>query len=355
MNETIRLTVIIPIYNVEAYLGQCLDSLLSQTRKNFRAILVNDGTKDGSGIIARKYAEEYPEMFLYAEQENAGLGSARNHGLRLAETEYITFLDSDDWWMPRTAEKIYDAIEEMSAPPDLVFMCPKVYDMATCQYSEWKDNELIQEVFDQYGKILSPRIVTKLYKTEASVCRIVIRNEILKRHNFQFPEGIKWEDVFPHFAILNWCQRCILVRDAGFVYRINSGGQITSLMDRSRLDIGPSFAKAYSYAYDHNWSIDEKAYIFDMMMSFVTWFINTVNKEIWPDLIQTMHEFFKAVPDECYKAYCRISHPPKKIRVFWRFTKSDVLYRLVKSHGLYMGLKRKFFRLKKIKRGLKKR
>ena len=68
------LTITVPIYNVEAYLNQCLDSLVYRTEKNFNAILVNDGSTDRSGEICEEYAEKYPEMFEYVYKENAGLG-----------------------------------------------------------------------------------------------------------------------------------------------------------------------------------------------------------------------------------------------------------------------------------------
>ena len=91
------LTIIVPIYNVELYLEQCLNSLVNQTVTNFKVILVDDGSKDGSGIIAKRYAEKYPEMFRYLFKKNAGLGAARNTGMEYCDTEYVEFLDSDDW------------------------------------------------------------------------------------------------------------------------------------------------------------------------------------------------------------------------------------------------------------------
>ena len=90
------LTVIIPIYNVENYLRQCLDSLVKQTNIQFNAILVNDGSVDTSGSIAKEYCEKYKDMFSYIEQENKGQGAARNLGLKNVHTPYVTFLDSDD-------------------------------------------------------------------------------------------------------------------------------------------------------------------------------------------------------------------------------------------------------------------
>ena len=89
------LTVVVPVYNVEKFLGNCLDSLLNQTVADHKIIVVNDGSKDTSGEIAKAYAEKYPEMIHYIEQTNKGLGAARNTGLALAETEYVAFLDSE--------------------------------------------------------------------------------------------------------------------------------------------------------------------------------------------------------------------------------------------------------------------
>ena len=185
------LTVIVPIYNVENFLRQCLDSLVMQTNTNFHAVLVNDGSTDTSGAIAKEYSERYKEMFSYCEQENKGLGAARNLGLKYVCTPYVTFLDSDDWWKPRNMESIIRAIQECDADPDLIFTCPSVYDMATNGYSEWRDNDYIKSIFSKYGRVLSPRIITELYSTEASVCRIVVLTEFLNKfgipHTPRFP------------------------------------------------------------------------------------------------------------------------------------------------------------------------
>ena len=89
-------SVIVPVYNVEKYLRQCLDSLLRQTYKNIEVIMVNDGSKDSSGKICDEYAEKY-ENFHVVHKKNAGLGMARNTGLEHIHGEYVTFLDSDDY------------------------------------------------------------------------------------------------------------------------------------------------------------------------------------------------------------------------------------------------------------------
>ena len=90
-----RLSVIVPVYNVQDYLGECLDSLRAQTLRSLQIILVDDGSTDGSAAVYERHAAEDPRIVVH-RQPNAGLGAARNAGIRLATGRYITFLDSDD-------------------------------------------------------------------------------------------------------------------------------------------------------------------------------------------------------------------------------------------------------------------
>src|SRR5690349_8686628 len=90
-----RLSVVVPVYNVERYLDECLASLAAQQVADFEAILIDDGSTDGSAAIAQAYADRDPRFRLIS-QPNAGLGAARNAGIALAQGEFLAFLDSDD-------------------------------------------------------------------------------------------------------------------------------------------------------------------------------------------------------------------------------------------------------------------
>lgn len=103
-----KVSVIIPVYNVERYIQRCLDSVVNQTLDNIQIILVNDGSKDSSGKICLEYAEKYDNISYYF-QENAGSAAARNAGLDHAEGEYIGFVDADDWIEPDMYRELYDA------------------------------------------------------------------------------------------------------------------------------------------------------------------------------------------------------------------------------------------------------
>jgi glycosyltransferase involved in cell wall biosynthesis len=96
MNQNPLISVIVPIYNTEKYLRECLDSLINQTYKNLQIILINDGSKDKSGKICEEYAGK-DSRIIYKRVENGGVSSARNKGLALATGDYYHFPDSDDY------------------------------------------------------------------------------------------------------------------------------------------------------------------------------------------------------------------------------------------------------------------
>lgn len=104
-------SIVVPVYNVEKYLEECLASVFNQSDQNFELILVNDGSTDGSGAICEKYKEHYPEKVKLICQENAGLLMARRRGFQAAAGEYIVSLDSDDRFMPGILEGLHHAVE----------------------------------------------------------------------------------------------------------------------------------------------------------------------------------------------------------------------------------------------------
>ena len=111
---TEKITVIVPVYNVENYLDKCLDSLVNQTYKNLEIIVINDGSTDNSGIICQEYAQK-DNRIVYIEKENGGQAEARNMGLDRMTGSYVTFVDSDDWVESDYVETLYQKIMEYQA------------------------------------------------------------------------------------------------------------------------------------------------------------------------------------------------------------------------------------------------
>jgi CDP-glycerol glycerophosphotransferase len=105
MNSPIKLSIIVPIYNVAGYLRDCLDSILRQQLAAYEVLLINDGATDTSGLIAQEYATTNPDVFVYIEQKNRGLSGARNTGIDAARGDYLFFMDSDDYLADMTDAK----------------------------------------------------------------------------------------------------------------------------------------------------------------------------------------------------------------------------------------------------------
>ena len=125
-------SIIVPIYNVENYLRQCLDSILSQTYQNFECLLINDGSPDHSADICREYVEK-DSRFRYFEKENGGVSSARNLGIERSKGQYITFIDSDDWVDSDYVETLYDELIKENA--DIAVSTYKRFEMGdNCWY-----------------------------------------------------------------------------------------------------------------------------------------------------------------------------------------------------------------------------
>ena len=105
----LKLSVVIPVYNVEKYLPKCIDSVINQTLTDIEIILVNDGSIDNSGEICEKYAKS-DKRIKYICQENQGVATARKKGMEYVTSEYVTFIDSDDWVSESFFEELYNNI-----------------------------------------------------------------------------------------------------------------------------------------------------------------------------------------------------------------------------------------------------
>ena len=125
------ISIIVPIFNTEKYLHQCLDSILSQSYENFECLLINDGSTDASASICREYVAK-DARFRYFEKENGGVSSARNLGIERSGGAYITFIDSDDWVEFDYLEVLYSAIIQETA--DISVSTYRTYEMSKNQW-----------------------------------------------------------------------------------------------------------------------------------------------------------------------------------------------------------------------------
>ncbi|MCR4662928.1 MAG: glycosyltransferase [Endomicrobiaceae bacterium] len=180
-----QITIIIPVYNVEKYLKQCLDSIINQTFKDFECICVNDGSTDNSLQILQEYAKKDNRIKII-NQKNSGSSVARNNGIKNANTKYITFIDSDDWITENYLEVLYNKAEETKA--DIVRASYKFYFQEENSYKSAKIREI--------HKINNNSDIERLYKGYAGafVWGKVYKTALIKDNNLLFYEGFTAED-----------------------------------------------------------------------------------------------------------------------------------------------------------------
>lgn len=302
--HTPLLTVIVPAYNVQQYLSACLDSLVHQA---LRVIVVNDGSADDTGSIARRYCRDYPETVQLVEQENWGLGAARNAGLALADTPYVTFLDSDDWQDCRFAERFEKALERWEETPDLILTLPGIWDDATRRVLPWKDEGLFLQLFYPRGGDISACLTAKeaplLHALEASACRKIYRLAFLKEIAFAFPQGVRWEDVQPHFYAIHKAKSIVGLKETGFVYRVNTGSQITADGGAARLDMVPVFRAALEVAWAEAWPRSEQRQVAGVFCRFSQWSIGQANADVIGPLLKQLHGLARRIPLGLYAGH----------------------------------------------------
>lgn len=211
----IKLSVIIPVYNVEQYLKNCLDSIAGQTFQEMEVIIVNDGSEDNSLDILRDYDAEY-EHFQLIDQENRGMSTARNVALDIAKGDYIGFLDSDDFFDINMYEHLIEIAEEKKA--DIV-KCGILY------FDDSSKNILeIRTDFDEYTELRSTKEILDHYLNR-NISRVVW-NGIYKRallENVRFPEGRKYNDNYATPQILANANSLIYTPKVFCYYRRWSG------------------------------------------------------------------------------------------------------------------------------------
>ena len=216
-NELI--SIIVPIYNTEKYLGQCLDSILNQTYTNFEVLLVNDGSTDSSGMICQEYVEN-DSRFRYFEKDNGGVASARNLGLERSGGAYITFIDSDDWVEPNYLDVLYTALKENDT--DVAISTYKRFAQDGVFYLRSysrEDDEFLNigtRSRDSFLEIL-PRL-GELDHSFYSISSKLIKREIIG--NLLFDEQISYAEVLNFFFYLYLgVESVVFVRDYTYVYR----------------------------------------------------------------------------------------------------------------------------------------
>lgn len=239
-----KLSVVVPIYNVEPYLCQCLDSIVQNIFKGCEIILVNDGSTDGSLQICEKYRQQFPDVIRIVNKENGGLSDARNAGTVEAEGKYIYYLDSDDWLASGALEKLYHYAEINNC--DVVqggfyytFENRFVYD------DRWiKDSDL---PFILLQKEASHELVKNNYIKNFAWGKLYKESLI---RDLKFPRGKFFEDVCWQMQVMSRVKRYGVIPEPLYFYRQRESG-ISSQFSIRSLDFLTEYEKRLTVIKTH--------------------------------------------------------------------------------------------------------
>ena len=210
------ISIIVPIYNVENYLRQCLDSIMSQTHQNFECLLINDGSPDNSADICREYVEK-DSRFKYFEKENGGVSSARNLGIECSGGAYITFIDADDWVDSDYLEVLYNALIDENA--DISVSTYKRFEMGdNCWYVHAFQRGYDKKVFTNKKLMDELLFLDGFDNSYRFVCGKLVRKYLLD--NIAFNEMTTLgEDMEFWFKIYMVSDRVVYVNKETYNYR----------------------------------------------------------------------------------------------------------------------------------------
>ena len=211
-----KVSIIIPTYNSEKYIGKCLDSIFSQTHEDLEAILVDDCSRDRSYQIMKKYEEQEPRRLkLIQNPENKGAGASRNVGLSYANGKYVGFVDSDDYISLDAVKKMHDQLERTET--DIARMNRKIV------FRGRNVSFLGRKLDVQDSGIINPKKQLE-YLTEDTPG---VTNKMFKRDLIgerQFPEDLKWEDYPFSIPLMYKANGIVSIPDAYYYYNLNFAG-----------------------------------------------------------------------------------------------------------------------------------
>ena len=196
-----KVSIIVPVYNTEKYLEKCLNSLVNQSLEDIEIIVVNDGSTDNSDVIINNFKQNYSNKIIYLKKENGGLSDARNFAIPHVNSDYVGFVDSDDYVELDMFEKLYNLAIEKNL--DLV-ECNFNWEYPNKAKIDYGINYLEKKEFFLFGRVM---VCNKLFKTS-----------IIKEKNIAFPKSLNYEDIEFFYTLIPYIKNYSLLNDSLYHY-----------------------------------------------------------------------------------------------------------------------------------------
>lgn len=225
-------SVIIPIYNVEKYLRQCIDSVIAQDFHDIEIILVDDGSPDSCPQICDEYAEKY-DYIKVIHKENGGLSSARNAGIQAANGKYIIFMDSDDWWNPDVSVK--EILSQVYEKPDVEMFLLTSLDYVEGQgLYKRKEHNFLDEINTENVEAYYQSLLNN-GNLEVHAATKIFKAEFIKQNNLYFPLGMKGEDNEWMIRVLRVLNKVDIINRPIYIYRAGRVGSISNSITKENI------------------------------------------------------------------------------------------------------------------------
>lgn len=252
------ISIIVPVYNVEKYIHRCIDSILAQTFTDFELILVDDGSPDNCGKICDEYAEKDCRIHVI-HKVNGGLSDARNAGIDWtfanSDSEWITFIDSDDWIHPKYMEALYNAVKETGC------------EISICGYEETTgDSPKVDDI-----NLQAVTVNTEDFFCEHNVNAVIACAKLYKKELFRgirYPVGKLHEDEFTTYKLLFQCDNCGFIKEPLYAYYRNEASITQSTWTPRRLDAYDALLSQIDY-FCNNGFIRAEYYLFTYFACFL--------------------------------------------------------------------------------------
>ena len=275
-NLKIKISVLVPIYNVESYLSQCLDSLLQQTLKDIEIICINDGSSDSSLDIITSYAKKDDRIVLL-NKENTGYGDSMNKGLSIARGKYIAVLESDDFAELNLLEKLYSIAEKFSL--DVVKGNYKLYwSDGRSQENKWKKE--IEDA-DIINKVIDPKEYTEVCLIPPSIWSGIYNRDFLLSNKISFlsSPGASYQDTGFAFKVWATANRVMLIDYAGINYRQDNESSSMNTVSRYKaFCLDDEYISVIDYLKRRNIFDIFSAALYRYMLGTIAWNIGRMPK-----------------------------------------------------------------------------
>ena len=308
-----KVSIIIPVYNVEKYIRRCLNSLVNQTLSDIEIIVVNDGTPDNSQTIIDEYVKKYPNKVIYIIKENGGQGSARNLGLEKATGEYIGYVDSDDYVELNMYEELYNKAKESNS------------DIIVCGNNLQSEN---------YELISKDDVETEFLLGKMAVWNKLYKRKILIDNKIKFRSKVWYEDLDFTMKVYFSSKKISYVDNHLYNYLLREGSTMNNDNIIRNLELIQAFDSLIDFCkekdlYDMNKDKIEFICIYHMYIFAITRVLNTNNK--YKDKIEIINKFKKYIKFNFpnFKKNKYICIIPKKRKLIYTLINMNLYYIII--------------------------